>query len=699
MKCSCDGNQNLNQLQLKLEEQLSGKKYLIILDDVWNKNYFHWKELASPFTSRAKNSKIIVTTRDENVAAIMRNVPTYHLDVLSDDNCWKLFAKHAFDGSSPAKHPDLMAIGEAIVKRCGGLPLAAKALGGLLRCEPDADEWNKILHSNFWDIPNDATNILPALTLSYHYLHSHLKRCFAYCSIFPKDYEFEKEELIQLWMAEGLLELPKDNGDLEERGNEYFKDLRLRSFFQQSKGKKSCFIMHDLISDLAKSVTGEFISRLEGSGGGSCVITEKTRHMSNVQERYDVWQKFQSLAKAKGLGTFLNTKSFRWPLYVSDVLMHDLMVKSNLRVLSLANYGNIKELPEDIGNLKHLRNLNLSKTSIKRLPNSLCALYNMQALKLWGCKYLVDLPRDMGRLINMLYLDIKGTKLARMPEGMGRLKDLQIVTDFVLGFQAGSRINELGKLKHLRGRLSISGLKNVASAMDAKDANLKDKVDLKKLKLRWGKDNDIDGDSRHDREVLEQLERHTNLEHLVIESYKGTRFPEWVGHSSFSNIVSLGLHDCKFCISLPPLGQLSSLKSLSMSGLSGVFIVGDEFYGNGHASTKLFQSLEMLSFKNRAEWEEWYCWSDEALPLLQELCIRDCPKLTKSLPKHLPCLKKLKIIECEKLGGLLPTAPSILEPELQKCDVLQLEPLTCGLQELDIRDSNIDDSILEQKLQ
>ncbi|KAG4201711.1 hypothetical protein ERO13_A05G295450v2 [Gossypium hirsutum] len=763
MKCSCDGNQNLNQLQLKLEEQLSGKKYLIILDDVWNKNYFHWKELASPFTSRAKNSKIIVTTRDENVAAIMRNVPTYHLDVLSDDNCWKLFAKHAFDGSSPAKHPDLMAIGEAIVKRCGGLPLAAKALGGLLRCEPDADEWNKILHSNFWDIPNDATNILPALTLSYHYLHSHLKRCFAYCSIFPKDYEFEKEELIQLWMAEGLLELPKDNGDLEERGNEYFKDLRLRSFFQQSKGKKSCFIMHDLISDLAKSVTGEFISRLEGSGGGSCVITEKTRHMSNVQERYDVWQKFQSLAKAKGLGTFLNTKSFRWPLYVSDVLMHDLMVKSNLRVLSLANYGNIKELPEDIGNLKHLRNLNLSKTSIKRLPNSLCALYNMQALKLWGCKYLVDLPRDMGRLINMLYLDIKGTKLARMPEGMGRLKDLQIVTDFVLGFQAGSRINELGKLKHLRGRLSISGLKNVASAMDAKDANLKDKVDLKKLKLRWGKDNDIDGDSRHDREVLEQLERHTNLEHLVIESYKGTRFPEWVGHSSFSNIVSLGLHDCKFCISLPPLGQLSSLKSLSMSGLSGVFIVGDEFYGNGHASTKLFQSLEMLSKRRRlgatrrpdpsyprirvflllgancmpgpsafymfcnqvfnsfklaprfivfcklvlpsatpfqglgAEWEEWYCWSDEALPLLQELCIRDCPKLTKSLPKHLPCLKKLKIIECEKLGGLLPTAPSILEPELQKCDVLQLEPLTCGLQELDIRDSNIDDSILEQK--
>ncbi|TYH19094.1 hypothetical protein ES288_A05G325500v1 [Gossypium darwinii] len=699
IKCSCDGNQNLNQLQLKLKEQLSGKKYLIILDDVWNKNYFHWKELANPFTSGAKNSKIIITTRDENIAAIMRNVPTYRLDVLSDDDCWKLFAKHVFDGSSPTKHPDLMVIGEAIVKRCGGLPLAAKALGGLLRCKPDADEWKKILHSNFWDIPNDATNILPALTLSYHYLPSHLKRCFAYCSIFPKDYEFEKEELIQLWMAEGLLELPKDNGDLGELGNEYFKDLRLRSFFQQSKGKKSCFVMHDLISDMAKSVTGEFICRLEGTGGGSCVITEKTRHMSNVQERYDVRQKFQSLAKAKGLRTFLNVNSsFRW-VYVSNVLMHDLMVKSSLRVLSLPGYTTINNLPEDLGNLKHLRILNLSKTSIKKLPNSLCTLYNLQALKLRGCSDLDELPRDLERLLNMLYLDIKGTNFARMPEGMGKLKDLRMVTNFVLSYQTGSSINELGKLKHLRGRLSISGLKTVACAMDAKDANLKDKVDLKKLELRWGKDDDIDGDSRHDREVLKQLKPHTNLEHLVIQSYGGTRFPEWVGHSSFSNIVSLGLHDCKFCIYLPPLGQLSSLKSLSISGLSGVLIVGDEFYGNVQASTKPFQSLEMLSFENMAEWEEWYCRSDEAFPLLQELCIRDCPKLTKSLPKHLPCLKKLEIEDCEKLGGLLPTAPSILELELKKCQALQLEPLACGLRELDIRDLNMNDSVLEQMLQ
>ncbi|XVE68890.1 hypothetical protein DITRI_Ditri09bG0105600 [Diplodiscus trichospermus] len=190
---SCaDAGQNLNQLQLKLKEKLLGKKFLFVLDDVWHKRYVDWEELKSPFTSGAKNSKIILTTRDENVASIMRNVPTYHLSILSDDECWRLFAKHAFAGTNPSMHPNLVIMGEAIAKRCNGLPLAAKTLGGLLRCRLDVDEWNKILHSNLWDIPDDAGTILPALRLSYYYLPSHLKRCFAYCSIFPKDYEFTK---------------------------------------------------------------------------------------------------------------------------------------------------------------------------------------------------------------------------------------------------------------------------------------------------------------------------------------------------------------------------------------------------------------------------------------------------------------------------------------------------------------------------
>ncbi|XP_022748036.1 putative disease resistance RPP13-like protein 1 [Durio zibethinus] len=697
---SCDDGKNLNQLQLKLKEKLLGKKFLFVLDDVWHKRYDVWEALKSPFTSGAKHSKIIVTTRDENVASIMRNVPTYHLNILSDDDCWRLFAKHAFVNTCPSMHPNLKVIGEAIAKRCKGLPLAAKTLGGLLRCKLDADEWNKILHSNLWDIPDEAGTILPALRLSYYYLPSHLKRCFAYCSIFPKDYEFKKEELIRLWMAEGLLQFPKENGNEEERGNEYFKDLKLRSFFQQLSGNKSCFVMHDLISDLAKSISGEFFCRLEGDGG-SCEITKKTRHLSNVQEKYDVLKKFETLSKAKSLRTFLTLESSPPSCYVTSQIMHDLIVKfRRLRVLSLAKYCNITELPEEIDNLKHLRYLNLSQTSIERLPNSLSTLYNLQTLTLFYCKCLVELPKDVGRLINLQHLNIRETKLEMMPQGMDKLKELRTLTDFVLSKQTGSSINELGKLQHLCGRLAISGLQNVVCAKDAKDANLKDKMNLKELELIWNEDDRIDDDdSKRDEEVLEQLEPHTNLEHLVISFYCGTRFPEWVGRSSFSNVVSLCLTDCYYCPSLPPLGQLSSLKSLSISGFLKVVTVGDEFYGHCDASRKPFGSLEILRFEDMPEWEEWFSWRDEAFFLLQELSIRNCPELTRCLPEHLPSLTKVVIENCGKLGGLLPKAPSIFQLELERCDALQLEPLPCGLRELRIEDSNVNDSKLKKMMQ
>ncbi|XVF23582.1 hypothetical protein REPUB_Repub13aG0051300 [Reevesia pubescens] len=237
----------------------------------------------------------------------------------------------------------------------------------------------------------------------------------------------------------------------------------------------------------------------------------------------------------------------------------------------------------------------------------------------------------MGKLINMHHLNIRETKLARMPKRMDKLKELRELTDFVIGEENGSRIKELGKLKHLRGRLAISGLQYVVSARDAKDANLKDKK-LKNLELIWRKDDRMNVDSTCDREVLEQLEPHTNLEHLVISSY---------------------------------------------GGCSGVVRVGDEFYGNG---TKPFGSLESLCFEDMSEWEEWFCSSDEAFEHAQELRLIRCPKLTKSLPKHLPSLTKLKLESCHALQ-------------------LQLESLPCGLRESEIRDSKINDSILEQMLQ
>ena len=119
----------------------------------------------------------------------------------SNDACLRVF-QHALGATDFIAHPEL---DRKILERCKGLPLAAKVLGGLLRTIHDRNEWEYVLNSKIWDMTEKNSDVLPTLRLSYIYLPSHLKRCFAYCSLFPKDYEFEEKELVLLWMAEGLI--------------------------------------------------------------------------------------------------------------------------------------------------------------------------------------------------------------------------------------------------------------------------------------------------------------------------------------------------------------------------------------------------------------------------------------------------------------------------------------------------------------
>jgi hypothetical protein len=240
------------------------------------------------------------------------------------------------------------------------LPLAVKTVGGSLRSNLSLPYWNKILNNHIWDLPITKSDILPALRLSYHYLPSHLKPCFAYCSIFPNDCEFDKNKLILLWMAEGLLQKPKENGsvEFEEIGEEYFDDLVSTSFFQQSNKSESHFLMHDLISDLAKSISGEFCFRPENDKSNK--ITIKTRHFSYYEAEYDACKKFEIPYEAKGLRTFLGGYWLFYRRHEYDNLgkMIDELVQAFkcLRVLSLSNIG---ELPDSVGDLKHLRYLDI----------------------------------------------------------------------------------------------------------------------------------------------------------------------------------------------------------------------------------------------------------------------------------------------------------------------------------------------------
>jgi hypothetical protein len=229
---SCEDN-DLNLLQVKLKEKLKGKKFLVVLDDLWNENYDDWIILRAPFLAGAPGSRIIITTRNERVSSTTGTIQTHHLQVLSNDACLSLFTQHALGASDFSADRTLQDIGEKIVEKCQGLPLAAKTLGGLLRTTRDRVEWEEVLKSKIWDISEKSSGILPALMLSYHHLPSHLKRCFAYCSIFPKGYEFEEEKLVLLWMAEGLIQSREGDKQMEDLGSNYFRALLSRSFFKQ----------------------------------------------------------------------------------------------------------------------------------------------------------------------------------------------------------------------------------------------------------------------------------------------------------------------------------------------------------------------------------------------------------------------------------------------------------------------------------
>ncbi|KAM3693506.1 hypothetical protein ACB094_08G171300 [Castanea mollissima] len=678
---------DFNKIQTELKNYLMGKKCLLILDDVWNENYEDWALLIIPFKYGASGSRIIVTTRNDSVASIMSPIQKLRLNKLSEEDCWLLFANRAFENEKSNAYPELERIGKEIVKKCGGLPLAAKALGCLLHSKLDEEEWNKILKSEIWSLPNDGGNILPALRISYYYLPSHLKQCFAYCSIFPKDYLFKKEELVQLWMGEGFLQQHNKNEEMEVIGAEYFLDLVSRSLLQRSNGSKLCFLMHDLVHDLAKSISGKFCFRLEGDNTNK--IIDRTRHFSYLRTEYDIPEKFTALCKAKNLRTFISLgmkeedENEKKRFYLTNKVPHDLLLKLRfLRVLSLSHYCNI-ELPESIGDFKHLRYLDVSFTVIERLPESTCMLVNLQTLNLSECKFLVKLPKNMRNLINLRHLYISGTSLKNMPIQMGRLQCLQTLTKFVVGKDIGFQIEELGKLSNLWGVIVISNLHNVINSTNALEAKLKDKEHLKELTLEWDAANGII--SQSERDVLNNLQPHTSLTKLVIKNYNGTSFPNWIGDSSFSNITVVHLNSCRNCTSLPSLGQLPSLQDLFVFGFDEVVTVDADFYGSGSYTITPFQSLKILRFEAMSKWEKWSPYHGEgedeggAFPSLQKLYLVQCPKLSGSLPKHLPSLTVLQINKCEQLESSLPTASSIRELLLRNCNDALLKELPPAL--------------------
>ncbi|XP_042495167.1 putative disease resistance protein RGA3 [Macadamia integrifolia] len=662
-KVKCDAS-SLDVIARDLQKELMGKRFLLVLDDVWSEDRFiqKWDMLMVSLRSGSVGSKVIVTTRSTEIARIVASNYTHHLGILSEEEGWSLFSRKAFSHGGPIETPNLIEIGRRIVNKCGGVPLAVKVFGSLMHSKTEEQAWLAMEQGEVWNLLQDkGGGIMPILKLSYDHLPSYLKRCFAYCSIFPKDYVFDKNTLIQLWMAEGLLKQPKESKQMEDVGNDYFNILWGNSFLQdyvemgEYKDIVQTWKMHDLVHDLAQFVGKLEYSTMEGNNVEE--ISDEVRGLllfSDHGERFEFSK--EASKNAQKLRTIIFTsRPFSPSLATNDMLMNF----QSLRVLGLRNCW-IPDSSSSIRKLKHLRYLDLSDNPIRVLPESFTSLYNLQTLKLKNCIHLEQLPKEMRKMVSLRHLEFPSNiNDIQMPSDMGRLTNLQTLTAFFVGKDASRGIKQL-KCLNLRGELTIEALGNVESGIEeAKEANLRGKKDIHSLHLKWSSlEMGCQSDEGKMYDVLEGLEPHPNLKKFSMIFFEGVRCPKWMasGLSVYKNLVSFQLYRCDRLEYVPTLGELPFLRYLRLETMGNVKCLGREFYHSSKTSTDATTSSGMVAFpslkclrltsmQNLVEWLEVF----PSFPYLEKLSMEDCYML-KIMPSRFSSLKSLTICFTNKMA-------------------------------------------------
>ncbi|CAO2186859.1 unnamed protein product [Urochloa humidicola] len=222
---------DLRGLQAELQEKIKSQKFLLVLDDMWEITNQKWEQFYAQLRHGLEGSMILVTTRLENIARRVStsNCKPVELQGLPDGTFWEFFKQCAFEKERPESYPHLQDIGRSISSKLCGTPLAAKTLGRLLNSNLTEEHWMTINNSELWELEQNEGEILPALRLSYLHLPYELRRCFAFCCMFEKDYSFERDEIVDIWVAEGFVS-PEVNKRLEDVGLSYLDHLRDRRF-------------------------------------------------------------------------------------------------------------------------------------------------------------------------------------------------------------------------------------------------------------------------------------------------------------------------------------------------------------------------------------------------------------------------------------------------------------------------------------
>ncbi|KAH7676420.1 P-loop containing nucleoside triphosphate hydrolase protein [Dioscorea alata] len=680
-----------SRTQEDFDDQLVAGRFLLILDDVQNKK-IEWEAVWQKLQLAQVGSKILMTTENEEFVNKMR-LPSssYHLKGLSPGDCWSLFRQcsNLEAAASNQSITQLEEVGMKIVAKSEGLPLSTRLLGSVLYSNINFNDWKMILNGDIWKSKTEELHSIPAaLWLSYQHLPPNIKQCFSYCSLFPLNHKFKKDNLVQMWMAEGLIQ-PQPGIRIEDTGSQHFIYLIQRSLLQSSEGD---YMMHSLVRRLAMAATLDeslcFSGTDKSSNRREKVCLRRLSIQSDTLEMSEILD--------SGMLNKLRTLLF-YRTISSSFEYHALFAKLKcVRVICLSD-RRLSYLPESIGSLKQLRYLDVSETAISNVPDELCSLHNLQTLKLSMSFSMEPLSKCMSDLVNLRHLKGYSSNISRIHK-LGKLKFLQELEEFTVMTEDGHRIEELKDMKQLRGGLCISHLQTVHTEEEAKGAKMNEKQHISKLDLYWWDSED---------EVSEETD-YSALEGLQPTDDEISQEAEDSAHEDLQQAEDgISEDSADSALDSPQLAEdhiSEQFDDLFPEGLQpaedDIFEKSDDSVLEGlqpHQNLKELQIYGYSGAKTPSWLQDGYLTrllgyqSQHQLRALETLIIEGCVELVY-LPDHgfsaLESLKFLRIEKCMKLrykpvANSSATLPSSLtDLKITNCAALTNDPFFMGLERL-----------------
>ncbi|XP_027100933.1 probable disease resistance RPP8-like protein 2 [Coffea arabica] len=610
-------------LEERLRQDLQDKRYLVVLDDVWKEEA--WDCLAGAFPDVNASSRLLLTSRNREVAqhADALSHPC-ELKTLGQEDSWQLFLKMALGhGANAGCPPDLEEVGREITRRCDGLPLAITVIGGLLVAKKKLkSEWEKVLNNFSTYLSRSQSGVLAILELSYADLSPKLKFCFSYLGLFPEDHVISVRKLIQMWVAEGIIQ-KRDAKNLEETAAYDVEQLCSRNMVQVAETTvderiRSCRV-HDLLRELAiRKAEDEIFFQIHDTRDDE--ISAKSRYLAVHSLPLDKNYFGSSTPPLRSL-LFFNVRCHRKNI--------SLIFKSfrKLRILDLENVNMYFNLPKGIREVRLLRYLNLRGTYISRLPHSVGCLRYLQTLDIRNSEYR---------------LRVKVSNFIWKLESLRHLYAYWMVCDVPL------------KIEGLRNLQTLSGIR----FEDVMHNNMITLTSLQKLGIVVDDRSEIDKLCMHLSEV-------GNLKTLHLCCNSDMRWPQSLaGLSRLHHVTELelvGLDLRMLPLDFPPNLSRLSLRStylmddpmpvLEKLGQLSFLKLKATYFGPQHVviSRHGFHQLKFLELSRLLALDEIKV-EKGALPQLRCLRIRSCSRLRK-LPeelKHISSLDALELVDMPK---------------------------------------------------